>query len=561
MYSERLNKLINQVCHAWEEQAAEHEGKMRALANSIVAEHEAERFNTQKAFKSALASKNNEINALLSECKKLKALLTHIHGENKELQKKLTIANRTIESLRQGLGYDENGLPTSSKQSFGGIGGLGVGDDSTAFTSEDSLSVGGDYYGGLDDLSGPHGNAWNQPPSRQQPQSHLFPPRGRNSPDSEMYGYNSGGGGLGGPVGGGGYYPGDEPPMRGGPPSSSSGGIGGLFTSSSSSSSSSAPNNQHFSSRPAQSHGLVYGGRFVLEGAGEDPPGLYPRDDYPVDRSGSYDLNRVDREGDEYHQPPPFLEEPSPSSSSHGPPHSHPHNHSQAQSAGLSKRLSPSAPSFMPGTTSISKNTGSQLGALGGSPVARSNSNSASLNTTIIESNQNNTSAPPPPGFETFIAPSRDPFYEDGQQTISNSNDTPASLLQQQQQQQQTSQQLPPPQQPQQQQPPPLQPSQSSQPSLTSLSSSSSLTNNTFQDADQSFNSNNINNDEDNLDEQISSTSPYQINELTTTTNEELINQLRLQSKSSKLDAKPVVSSSSISASNPFLPSNTQEFN
>mmetsp|Transcript_14495 Transcript_14495/g.15178 ORF Transcript_14495/g.15178 Transcript_14495/m.15178 type:complete len:653 (-) Transcript_14495:59-2017(-) len=419
MYSERLNKIINQVCHAWEEQAAEHEAKMRALANSIVSEHEAERFNTQKAFKSALAAKNNEINSLLSECKKLKALLTHIHSENKELQKKLSMANRTIESLRQGMAYDENGMPIS-KQGF-----IGSGDDSTVYASDDSLSVGGgmgmsgiggDYYGGLDDLSGSHsqlGNWSQQPPpsNRQQQQSqsqqsHLFP-RGINSPDSDIYGYNPGVGsiGLGGGVGVGGngvsgggdinrgYFADNEPSIRGPPPSSLSdgrgsgggggGGIGGLFTSSSTSSSSSIPSvstssNQHFPSRGVPSHGLVYGGRFVLESAGEDPPSLYPRDDYQVDRSGSYDLTRADRESDEYNQHSGYLDDPS----SQIPGQSQ--SQVNAANATTSKRLSPSAPSFMPGSTSLqgnlNKNNVTQLGSVGNSPVTRSNSSSSQSN-------------------------------------------------------------------------------------------------------------------------------------------------------------------------------------
>eukprot|EP00604_Paraphysomonas_vestita_P002215 CAMPEP_0174819276 /NCGR_PEP_ID=MMETSP1107-20130205/2407_1 /TAXON_ID=36770 /ORGANISM="Paraphysomonas vestita, Strain GFlagA" /LENGTH=520 /DNA_ID=CAMNT_0016032459 /DNA_START=490 /DNA_END=2052 /DNA_ORIENTATION=- len=463
------------------------------------------------------------------------------------------MANRTIESLRQGMAYDENGMPIS-KQGF-----IGSGDDSTVYASDDSLSVGGgmgmsgiggDYYGGLDDLSGSHsqlGNWSQQPPpsNRQQQQSqsqqsHLFP-RGINSPDSDIYGYNPGVGsiGLGGGVGVGGngvsgggdinrgYFADNEPSIRGPPPSSLSdgrgsgggggGGIGGLFTSSSTSSSSSIPSvstssNQHFPSRGVPSHGLVYGGRFVLESAGEDPPSLYPRDDYQVDRSGSYDLTRADRESDEYNQHSGYLDDPS----SQIPGQSQ--SQVNAANATTSKRLSPSAPSFMPGSTSLqgnlNKNNVTQLGSVGNSPVTRSNSSSSQSNNNnnnINNNNHNNTVAsssssssilnpsvdfnqnpPPPPGFESYST-SRDPFYEDGQQIITN----------------------------------PIDPSSNSSLSNIGLEvdSSSSI----------------ILNDKDNYDGQLSSPPlSLQTNEAGTVS---VINQMRLQSKSSKLDAKPLLSS------------------
>lgn len=340
MYNERLNKVVSQVCHAWEEQAAEHEGKMRALANSIVAEHEAERFNTQKAFKSALAAKNNEINALLSECKKLKALLTHIHSENKDLQKKLAVANRTIESLKQGV--DENGMPLP-KSTFS--------DDGTYISTEDSVSGGGELYGSLEDFS--HGGQlpnWNQ---QNRQQSHLFP-RERNSAE-EMYNFNAGG-----------LFP--EGEGRGPPPPTGGGGIGGLFSSS----------NQSFPSRAGPSQGLVYGGRYVLEGAGEDG---YAREDFHLDRGNSYDLTRPDRDRDREGEE--FLQNQSFPDGREGP-------FDAPQHPPAPKRLSPSASPFMPNFAG--RGLAPSLG-LGTSPTLRSGPPSLSS----VDLNP-----PPPPGFENY---------------------------------------------------------------------------------------------------------------------------------------------------------------
>jgi hypothetical protein len=362
MSNERLNRVINQICHAWEEQQAEHEGKMRSLANSIVTEHETERFNTQKAFKSALAAKNNEINALLSECKKLKALVTHIHSENKELQKKLANANRTIESLRQGaIQFDENG---STKKNFS--------EDPT----DDSHSVGtADFYGNADDSSvGSYGQVpnWNvqhQPPQNRSQQSHLFA-RDRRSPDVDGFGYHPGG------VSGGGYFPADHHGRSSAPPST--GNMGGLFSSSS---------NSQFPSRqgpPHPSHGLVFGGRFVLDGSAEDPvAGLYHRDDFRMDRAGSYDSSRSDRDRDSEEFRHSFHDDRDPR---HFPDvQGHPQQPTQpASKSRLGSVLSPAASPFMPGAP------------LGPSPIGRAPSAGSSPAPFPRKAEA------PPPGFETF---------------------------------------------------------------------------------------------------------------------------------------------------------------
>jgi hypothetical protein len=385
MSNERLNRVINQICHAWEEQQAEHEGKMRSLANSIVSEHETERFNTQKAFKSALAAKNNEINALLSECKKLKALVTHIHTENKELQKKLSNANRTIESLRQGgmIQFDDNGF---SKKTFS--------EDST-FPNDDSQSVGNaDFYGNADDLSSvgsSHGQIpnWNiQQQNRPQP-SHLFA-RDRRSPDVD-FGYHQGGGG-GSSTGG--YYPETDHHGRSSAPPSNV--IGGLFSSST---------NSQFPSRqgPAHlSHGLVFGGRFVLDGSADDPvAGLYHREDLRMDRAGSYDSSRPDRDRDS--------EEFRPSSSVHDDARHFPDGQGLQQSQAASKArlgsvLSPAASPFLPGAPSGPSPIGRAIGApIGFAPTPAGSSPAKPAPVPLkVEA--------PPPGFETFPS-ERDQIY------------------------------------------------------------------------------------------------------------------------------------------------------
>jgi hypothetical protein len=361
MYNEKLNKLINQVCHAWEEQAAEHEGKMRSLANSIVAEHEAERFNTQKAFKSALASKNNEINALLSECKKLKALVTHIHTENKELQKKLSNANRTIESLRQGGGpsfEDGSGLMKKPSDEYGSV------------ANDDALSVGtGEYYGSLDDMSlGSHGSV--PMPNWSQQSRQPVPGLSRDRPSPEV-----GDGYVGGGSHHGGYFPDHEQGRSSAPPTS--GGMGGLF-----SSGGAPPHQQYPPSRQPPSHGLVYGGRYVLEGSGEDPMGgggggLYNRDDFRMDR----------RDGDDFRQPPGYHSEP--------PRLSHSHSADMQQQALGSKRLSPAASPFMPGPSFGQNPIGRHVGGPTLAPPGGSPPRSAPIPLKA-------ETAPPPPGFETF---------------------------------------------------------------------------------------------------------------------------------------------------------------
>jgi hypothetical protein len=346
MYNEKLNKLVSQVCHAWEEQAAEHEGKMRSLANSIVAEHEAERFNTQKAFKSALASKNNEINALLSECKKLKTLVTHIHSENQELQMKLSIANRTIESLRQGGG---TGLSSEEKAADEGA------------ANDDSLSATGEYYGSMDEASlGSHtGNTGPMPVWGQQSRQSAHRP----SPDTAD-GYHHGG-----------YYPDHDQQGRASAPPSTGGGIGGLF--------SSAPvstHQQYPPSRQGPSHGLVYGGRYVLEGSGDDQMAgggaLYNRDDFRMDR----------RDGEEFrNQPPGFHSDQTRLSYSS--------EMQQQQQLQGPKRLSPAASPFLPGPSFGPNPIGRHIGAPppGVSPTTRA-----------APISLNPESAPPPPGFESF---------------------------------------------------------------------------------------------------------------------------------------------------------------
>lgn len=345
MYHEKLNKLISQVCHAWEEQHAEYEGKMRSLANSIVAEHETERFNTQKAFKSALAAKNNEINALLSECKKLKALVTHIHSENKELQKKLTAANRTIELLRQGVPYEDN----LTKKAFS--------EDATFLGSnDDTLSIGStDYYGNLDDISVSSQNQlpnWNPQNNRmQQPQ---FYPRDRPY-DVDNYAFNQTG-----------YHPELEQHGRSSaPPANSSGGMGGLF------SSSSQPQ------LPTRQGPLVYGGRYVLDSAGDEP---YQREDFRVDKTSS-DLARFEKDAEELRQP--FHDERDARHNPEAPP---------SQVFG-SKRLSPSASPFMPGGTP------SPIGRNMNGPAVVSAANIGNKSSTgPIQSELQSA----PPGFEAF---------------------------------------------------------------------------------------------------------------------------------------------------------------
>jgi hypothetical protein len=100
MYSDRLSSLVNHICHVWEDEMAENDAKIRAALNSMSQEHDLELFNMQKAFKSAMASKNNEINDLITECKRLKYLLSQYGAEHKEMQRKLDDAYRTIDSLK-----------------------------------------------------------------------------------------------------------------------------------------------------------------------------------------------------------------------------------------------------------------------------------------------------------------------------------------------------------------------------------------------------------------------------------------------------------------------------
>lgn len=140
------------------------------------------------------------------------------------------------------------------------------------------------------------------------------------------------------------------------------GGIGGLF---------SLSNQSSFPPRSGPSQGLVYGGRFILEGTGGDD---YPREDYQSERVGSYDLTRPDREGEEFH--PEALSE---ATSSQQP---------------NSKRLSPSAPSFLPSFAQnpIGRGIPPSVG-FGTSPTLRSGPSSFS---------SADLNPPPPPGFETF---------------------------------------------------------------------------------------------------------------------------------------------------------------
>lgn len=100
MYSDRLSSLVNHICHVWEDEMAENDVKVRAALNSMSAEHDLELFNMQKAFKSAIAAKNNEINDLITECKRLKYLLSQYGAEHKEMQRKLDDAYRTIDALK-----------------------------------------------------------------------------------------------------------------------------------------------------------------------------------------------------------------------------------------------------------------------------------------------------------------------------------------------------------------------------------------------------------------------------------------------------------------------------
>ena len=101
-HNDRLSKLINQVCRAWEEEAAESDAKFRASINAVASDNELDRFNMHKAFKNAIASKNAEIFELVNECKRMKYLISQYGAENRELHKKLENAHRTIESLRGG---------------------------------------------------------------------------------------------------------------------------------------------------------------------------------------------------------------------------------------------------------------------------------------------------------------------------------------------------------------------------------------------------------------------------------------------------------------------------
>mmetsp|Transcript_14396 Transcript_14396/g.21582 ORF Transcript_14396/g.21582 Transcript_14396/m.21582 type:complete len:434 (+) Transcript_14396:213-1514(+) len=265
MYSDRLSKLVNHICHVWDEQAAEHEGKMRSLANSIVAEHEAERYNTQKAFKNAITAKNNEITALVSECKKLKSLLSQFHNENKELQRKLQKANMKIESLRSEFKLENDDASECSSHSVQGRAFNQPQTDefvSTYMPSEDGQSplssLGGEVFVAGDlptsRTMSPHTSYYDHSQQRSHPST--WAPQHQHI---GLYGQQQQGGRRS-PEGEHGYYPPGFSSNNSAKqqPSNSSGGpgLGGLFTS-------------QYPQKPQQSHpqvqNLVYGGRYLMQ--------------------------------------------------------------------------------------------------------------------------------------------------------------------------------------------------------------------------------------------------------------------------------------------------------